>query len=234
MQDVVIIGMLKSYIAQTLIGMGAQKGAACQIQGIVKQGTTSTITFLWEDNNGGSHTSTLTLNDGADEFTELSDVVITNLEDGEVLAYDSATHKWVNRANSATVASLENVGDVEITSIADGQFLKWDSTESKWVNVSLGDAAYKNSTNEVTEDSTDLLESGAAFSALEDKVDKVSGKGLSTNDLTDALVAKINDSVDSISVNGVAQTIEDGEVDIDVASNLITEAQWSTIGELYN
>lgn len=35
--------------------------------------------------------------------------------------------------------------------------------------------------------------------------------------------------VNSIAVNGVAQTITQGAVDLDVASNLITEAQWTSI-----
>lgn len=35
--------------------------------------------------------------------------------------------------------------------------------------------------------------------------------------------------VNSIAVNGVAQTISQGAVDLDVASNLITEAQWASI-----
>lgn len=35
--------------------------------------------------------------------------------------------------------------------------------------------------------------------------------------------------VNSIAVNGVAQTISQGAVDLDVASNLITEAQWTSI-----
>lgn len=35
--------------------------------------------------------------------------------------------------------------------------------------------------------------------------------------------------VESIAVNGVAQTITQGAVDLDVASNLITEVQWTSI-----
>ena len=50
----------------------------------------------------------------------------------------------------------------------------------------LGTAALKDSTNAVTENSTDLLESGAAYTALTNKVDKVEGKDLSTNDYTAA------------------------------------------------
>lgn len=35
--------------------------------------------------------------------------------------------------------------------------------------------------------------------------------------------------VTSIAVNGVSQTITAGDVNLDVASNLITEAQWTSI-----
>lgn len=43
-----------------------------------------------------------------------------------------------------------------------------------------------------------------------------------------------SDSIDSISVNGVAQTISQGAVDLDVASNLITETQWTAIQAVFN
>ena len=36
-------------------------------------------------------------------------------------------------------------------------------------------------------------------------------------------------AVRSIKVNGVSQTITNNAVDLDVASNLITETQWTTI-----
>lgn len=38
--------------------------------------------------------------------------------------------------------------------------------------------------------------------------------------------------VTSIAVNGVSQTIEAGAVNLDVASNLITESQWTEIQAL--
>lgn len=40
------------------------------------------------------------------------------------------------------------------------------------------------------------------------------------------------DGVKTVSVNGVAQTVTEGAVDIDVASNLITEAQWASIASI--
>lgn len=40
--------------------------------------------------------------------------------------------------------------------------------------------------------------------------------------------------ITSVSVNGVAQTITSGAVDLDVASNLITEAQWTNVQAILN
>ena len=64
---------------------------------------------------------------------------------------------------------ISDLNDVVISNIADGSILKYDSTTQKWKNVTLGAAAYKATTNTVTQDSTDLLESGGAFSALANK-----------------------------------------------------------------
>lgn len=40
---------------------------------------------------------------------------------------------------------------------------------------------------------------------------------------------KDSESVHSIQVNGVAQSVSGNAVNLDVATNLITEAQWTTI-----
>lgn len=42
------------------------------------------------------------------------------------------------------------------------------------------------------------------------------------------------DGVKTVSVNGVAQTVTAGAVDIDVASNLIPETQWASIESLFS
>ena len=59
-----VIGVLKAFVNQTLVGMGALKGASCQIQSIVDGDNDHTVTFLWVDDNGDSHTDTLTILDG--------------------------------------------------------------------------------------------------------------------------------------------------------------------------
>ena len=239
MKDVEIIGMLKTYIQQTLVGMGALKGAPCTVKSVEEDPGVHVITMEWTDNDGNKQTKSYTVLDGTNGTDGFSpEVKVKTSTDSTYIltittidgSYDTPNLKG---GGSGGASSMADLTDVQLTNLANGQILKWDSTESKWVNVSLGDAAYKNSTNEVTEDSTDLLKSGAAFSALEDKVDKENGKGLSTNDFTDALKTKVEDSANDISVNGVEQTITDGAVDLDIATNLITEAQWTAINGLY-
>lgn len=66
MKDVEIIGMLKSYVSKTLVGMGALKGANCQIESIAEVTGGQKITFLWIDTNNVSHRSELTVPNGAD------------------------------------------------------------------------------------------------------------------------------------------------------------------------
>lgn len=66
------------------------------------------------------------------------------------------------------VASLNvsDLKDIKLTNLANGDVLKYDGTQSKWVNVALGTAAYKNSTNAVTQGSSDLVESGAVYTEV--------------------------------------------------------------------
>ncbi|MCR5451960.1 MAG: hypothetical protein K6F00_04960 [Lachnospiraceae bacterium] len=85
-------------------------------------------------------------------------------------------------ATGLIVASLNvsDLKDIKITNLASGDFLKYDGTQSKWVNVALGTAAYKASTNAVTQNSTDLVESGGVFTV--------------TDSLNTALANKVNTS----------------------------------------
>lgn len=67
---------------------------------------------------------------------------------------------------------VSDLTDVVITNVADGSVLRYDSSTQKWKNIVLGSAAYKSSTDAVTEGSTALLESGGAFTAISQKRNK--------------------------------------------------------------
>ena len=139
MKDVEIIGLIKTYVNATLVGMGALKGAPCQCVITENADGTHKVTMKWIDNNGDAHTDYFNvLNGQVGDMDDLGDVKLTNLANGEILMWDSTAGKWVNILNSATVNTLNAVGDVSINLLQDGQVLVWDNTSQKWIN---GDVA---------------------------------------------------------------------------------------------
>jgi hypothetical protein len=71
---------------------------------------------------------------GARNITELTDVELTNLANGEILKYNSTNLKWENQPDSAGGGSLDNLTDTNISSLLNGQFLQYNSSNSKWEN----------------------------------------------------------------------------------------------------
>ena len=138
MKDVEIIGMLKSFVKATLVGMGALKGAPCQCVITTNADGTHKVTMMWVDNEGDSHTGSFdVLNGQVGNLKDLGDVTLAGLQEGQTLSWDAVNQKWVNAQNSATVNTLNAVGDVTITSVQDGEVLVWDDTALKWVNKTL-------------------------------------------------------------------------------------------------
>ena len=66
MDGVIAYILSKKYTNDTAIGMGAVKGAPCQVESIDKVNKTTTITLKWEDNLGASHTQSFDIEDGLD------------------------------------------------------------------------------------------------------------------------------------------------------------------------
>lgn len=181
MQDFEILAVAKVYTNNTVIGMGALKGAPCTVQGVVDNGDgTQTLTLKWTDTTGTDHTTDITLPSDIIEVTsptngqtlrynstsgkfensnvsfsadlgDLDDVVLTSVQDGQVLTYDAANNRWIN-SNGSTVASMEELTDVTITTIQNGQILAYDNSTSKWVNISLADVATSGSASDVSYD----------------------------------------------------------------------------------
>lgn len=78
---------------------------------------------------------------------------------------DGTTITITNTGLIKAVLGINDVSDVTITSPTNGQVLKYNSSTSKWENGSLGTAAAKDATSTITSGSTDLIESGAVYSA---------------------------------------------------------------------
>ena len=67
---------------------------------------------------------------------DLTDVVVDNPTDGDILVYNESLLAWENVPQMEFASNLTDLGDITITSVSDGQVLTYDSGTSKWVNAS--------------------------------------------------------------------------------------------------
>ena len=70
---------------------------------------------------------------GAQVLSELEDMNLTNLRNGDILRYDSETGKWCNYALQIIV-NLEDLSNVDINNLQEGQVLVYDATDRSWKN----------------------------------------------------------------------------------------------------
>lgn len=83
----------------------------------------------------------------AGAITNLSDIQLTSVADGESLVYNSTSGKWVNAASTTTIAGMT---DVDVSTLADNYILKYSTATSKWVSVSPSTIAQNTFTSVVT------------------------------------------------------------------------------------
>ena len=106
----------------TTTGAIAVPTATAAALGLVKvDGTSITI-----DANG-------VISSAGGNLSNLGDVAITSLTNGQVLIWNQTNQKW---QNGTIAGALSQLSDVTISSESDGQILVYDSTSSKWKNAS--------------------------------------------------------------------------------------------------
>ena len=81
----------------------------------------------WHEINEGS-------GGGASSMAQLTDVDLTNLEDGQVLKYDEDTQTW-KPADDASATTLGSLDDVNLTDLENGQVIIYNNFTEKWVNA---------------------------------------------------------------------------------------------------
>lgn len=69
------------------------------------------------------------------DMDSLTDVDITNITNGQILAWNASSSKWENINIPSVPSDLEDLTDVNITSPSAGQVLKYDATSGKWINA---------------------------------------------------------------------------------------------------
>lgn len=225
MKAIEVIGIVKTYVNETLVGMGALKGANCRIQSVTKSGSVNTVVFVWTDTDGDDHTSTMLVSDGEAGADGVSPTITvkTSTDDTYILTITDKNGSY-DTPNLKASGGVSNLTDVDLTNLANGCALVYNSTSTKWEAVALGTAAYKDSTSSITEDSTDLVESGAVFAGLAAKANTADLGTAAAKDSTNAVTEDDTDLVES----GAVYTA------IDNAAGDVSEAQYSAISSLFS
>lgn len=89
----------KKYTNDSLIGIGALKGAPCKIKSIIKEHGQNIITFEWTDDLGNNHESKLYVDDGTPIYTWTPNYPY---EYGDLVIYESCFYRCI-AANSDPV-----------------------------------------------------------------------------------------------------------------------------------
>jgi len=73
---------------------------------------------------------------GQVHLDKLSDVTVTNVQNNQVLKYNSSLSQWVN-VTTGSITNLDDLADVVITSVQNDQSLQYNSTTGKWENADI-------------------------------------------------------------------------------------------------
>lgn len=140
-----VYGALRNYINQTLVGMGALKGASAQLSNVYNPAAgTNTMTWKWEDNEGEEHTTTVVVYDGTpgDDGFSPTITVKTSTSSEYVLTIQTAdgsfdTPNLKGSGGGGGSSTLADLTDVAIESMATGDVLQYDATTAKWINAAI-------------------------------------------------------------------------------------------------
>lgn len=122
---------IKRYLCDTLEDLPYSENGEVVIPGSKAYVISEKKTYMmgsdeeWHEINEGSGS-------GASSMSQLTDVDLTNLENGQVLKYDEDTQTW-KPGDDASATSLGNLDDVDLTNLQDGQVIIYDSTTEKWL-----------------------------------------------------------------------------------------------------
>lgn len=86
------------------------------------------------DQNGVIHAAAATT-----QLSALTDVNLTDLEEGQILKWDATAEKWVNTSEAEVRTQLSLLEDVDIDDPQDGDTLKYNANTEKWENGTGGD-----------------------------------------------------------------------------------------------
>lgn len=197
MDGIIALLLSKKFTKDTVIGMGAIKGAACQVQSINKVGKTTTITLKWEDNTGGVHTQPFEIKDGADGVSvsnatiNASGNLILTLSDGSTIDCGKVLPQY----DTMPTPSSSNEGQIlqyigtTTSNYTNGYFYECinDNGVYKWVEKLVQDSYTKSeigNLNDLPDNTKNIVEN---ISTIKLSIDQLSASKLSKTDVDNAL-----------------------------------------------
>ena len=221
--DVISYALAKKYVDDTVVGLGAIKGSNCYITSIVDNlDGTHDITFSWKDTSDVTHTSVLTVKDG--ETPAFSSVVITG---GHRLTFTTQDPSQTVSFDVMDGSKGDSGISVVSSNVDDNNNLTFTLSNGNVINAGKIKAV-TTVDNALSTTSSNPVENKVITNALNNKVDKESGKGLSTEDFTTAEKDKLSNIEDNAQVNVIEKLIINGTeatvTDKSVALTLITSA----------
>ena len=164
--SVVTLALAKKFTKQSLIGMGALKGAPCTIKNIVKGEDSNTVTFEWKGTDDSTQTSTMIVEHGISikkvEVDENTNELIVTLSDNT--SHSGGTIKTLkgdkgDSGFSPTIVENENnnanVYKLDITT-ADGGTFTTPNLARGGSNVDMEDYYTKDEVAEIVQESTTI------------------------------------------------------------------------------
>lgn len=197
MDGIIALLLSKKFTKDTVIGMGAIKGAACQVQSINKVGKTTTVTLKWEDNTGGIHTQSFEIEDGADGVSvsnatiNASGNLILTLSDGNTIDCGKVLPQY----DTMPTPSSSNEGQIlqyigtTTSDYTNGYFYECinDSGVYKWVEKLVQDSYTKSeigNLNDLPDNTKNVVEN---ISTIKLSIDQLSASKLSKTDIDNVL-----------------------------------------------
>ena len=111
--DVVSWLLAKKYTDNSLIGMGALKGAPCKVKSVVKADGMTTVTLSWEDDNGVSHDTEFYVKDGVTKWVSKTQYAV-----GDLVIYNDVLY-YCEVANNDTTFDSSKWSAVSGGGVAD-------------------------------------------------------------------------------------------------------------------
>lgn len=221
--DIVSWLLSKKYTDASILGIGgALAGKNCTIYSSTKSGDTTTIVFKWTADDGTERTTEIQVEDG-----ETPAITSTEIEGGHTITFATTDPSQSVSFNVMDGEEGQRGVSVIRADVDANNYLKLELSDGNIINagqiktVSMVD-------NTLSLESANPVENRVITSALNNKVNKVSGKQLSTEDFTTAEKNKLANIENGAQVNTLENLIINGEeatiVDKKIALNIITSA----------